>query len=370
MSGKRKRHSAEFKAKVARDALREQKTLNELAGKYGIHSTQVAAWKKQALEGLAVTFAPGHGRGAQSDEALRDRLYQQIGQLKVELDWLKKSLDYSIEARRAILDWEDAPLAVSRQCALLGLSRSTGYYTPAPANTQDLLLMRLMDEQYTATPFYGVRRLAWRLGELGHPVGLKRVRRLMRTMGLVAIYPKPRLSQPAPGHTIYPYLLRGLAVTRPNQVWCADITYVRLSRGFIYLAAVMDWFSRCVLAWRLSNTLDALFCVEALEESLGLAAPEIFNTDQGSQFTSALFTGRLREANVRISMDGRGRALDNVFIERLWRSVKYEEVYLRDYRDMADAHGHLTAYFHFYNHQRPHQALGYATPAAVHHANA
>jgi putative transposase len=254
-------------------------------------------------------------------------------------------------------------LSVERQCALLGLPRSTFYYVSVRDGTEDEMLMRLLDKKYTERPFFGVPRMTQWLQSLGWPVGRKRVRRLLRTMGLEAIYPKPRLSTPASDHRIYPYLLRGVAITRPNQVWCTDITYIRLARGFLYLTAIMDWFSRYVLSWRLSVTLDADFCVEALDEALGHhGRPEIFNSDQGSQFTSDAFTGVLLDADVRISMDGRGRVFDNIFIERLWRSVKYEEVYLHDYTGVPDAREHLGAYFRFYNQQRPHQALAYATP--------
>jgi len=261
-----------------------------------------------------------------------------------------------------MLDTNHPALSLTRQCALLGLPRSTAYYRPQEADPEDLLLMRLMDEQYLLTPFYGVRRFADWLGALGYAVGLKRVRRLMRTMGLEAIYPRPRLSNPAPEHRIYPYLLRGLAIVRPNQVWCADITYIRMPRGFAYLVAVMDWYSRYVLAWRLSNTLDAAFCLDAVADALDKGRPEIFNTDQGSQFTSSDFTNQLADAHVAISMDGRGRCFDNIFIERLWRSVKYEEVYLHDYADLHEAEGRFDWYFGFYNLERPHQGLQGSTP--------
>jgi putative transposase len=248
---------------------------------------------------------------------------------------------------------------------LLGLARGSWYYQPVGASAQDLQLMRLLDEQYTATPFYGVRRMTAWLRSHGYAVNPKRVRRLLRTMGLEAIYPKPRLSQPAEGHTIYPYLLRGVRVERVNQVWSADITYVRLAAGFVYLVAVIDWFSRYVLSWVVSITMDVPFCVEVLEQALRHGQPEMFNTDQGAQFTSQAFTARLKAGGVRISMDGRGRALDNVFVERLWRSVKYEDVYVRDYQSVWDARQHLARYFGFYNEERLHQALGYRTPAAV-----
>lgn len=252
-----------------------------------------------------------------------------------------------------------------RQCELVGLARSSYYYQPAGESAENLALLRWLDEQYTRTPFYGVRRMTAVLREQGHRVNPKRVRRLLRTLGLEALYPRPRTSVPTPGHRVYPYLLRGLPIERPNQVWSTDITYIRLRGGFVYLVAVLDWFSRYVLAWELSNSLDVGFCVAALEAALARGCPEIFNTDQGAQFTSPAFTGRLAAAGVRISMDGRGRALDNVFVERLWRTVKYEEVYLQDYETLRDAQRGLGRYFRFYNEERPHQALGYRAPVAV-----
>jgi len=265
-----------------------------------------------------------------------------------------------------MIDPHHPTITVGRQCQLLDLARSSLYYRPRGPSEEDLALMRLIDEHYTATPFYGSRRMAAVLARAGHPVGRRRVRRLMRLMGLAAIYPKPRLSLPGKDAERYPYLLRGVQITRPDQVWSADITYIRLRRGFIYLVAVIDWFSRRVLAWRVSLTLEADFCLEALEEALASrGAPEIFNSDQGSQFTSAAFTERLKQAGVRISRDGKGRALDNIFVERLWRSVKYEEVYLKDYAGVGQAVRSLGLYFDFYNHRRVHQALDYQTPAEV-----
>lgn len=227
--------------------------------------------------------------------------------------------------------------------------------------------MRLIDEQYLATPYFGSRRMTKHLVRAGHPVNRKRVQRLMRLMGLEGLFPGRKTTIPAAGHKVYPYLLRGLTIDRANQVWCSDITYVPLRCGFLYLVAVMDWFSRHVLAWRLSNTLDAMFCVEAVEAALAHGRPTIFNTDQGAQFTSEAFTSVLLHNCVAISMDGRGRAMDNVFIERLWRSVKYEEIYLKDYATAADVEEGLTSWFEFYTHRRPHQALGYRTPYEVFH---
>lgn len=257
-------------------------------------------------------------------------------------------------------------MSIRRQCELLGISRSVLYYTPRGPNGSDLVAMRLIDEQYTRTPFYGVERMTAWLQRTGIVIGHNRVRRLMRLMGLEAIYPKPRLSLPGDDNSRkYPYLLRGLKIERPNQVWATDITYVRLWQGFVYLVAIMDWYSRYVLSWVLSTTLDVDFCLEALREALAIARPEIFNTDQGSQFTSGAFTGVLEDAGVAISMDGKGRVFDNIFVERLWRTVKYEEIYLKDYQDVDESRRGIGVYFRFYNQERLHQALGYWTPAEV-----
>jgi len=256
-------------------------------------------------------------------------------------------------------------IGIARQCELVGLPRSTYYYVSQGESAENVQLMRLLDEQYTQRPYYGVRRMTAWLRSQGYEVNRKRVARLLQTMGLETIYPKPHLSQSHPDHRIYPYLLRGVPITRINQVWSTDITYIRLHGGFIYLVAVMDWFSRYVLSWAVSITMDVGFCLEALDQALEVAQPEIFNTDQGAQFTSIAFTGRLEAAAIRISMDGRGRALDNVFVERLWRTVKYEEVYLKDYQTPRQATQELAKFFVQYNGQRLHQSLNYQTPAAV-----
>jgi putative transposase len=248
---------------------------------------------------------------------------------------------------------------------LLGLSRSALYYRPAGETAGNLALMASIDRQYTARPFYGSRRVTAWLRRAGHAVNRKRVRRLMGVMGLEAIHPRPKRRGDGRGHRVFPYLLRGVAVERADQVWSADITYVPLAGGFMYLAATIDWYSRLVIAWRLSNTLDGAFCGEMLDEALGRGKPEVFNTDQGVQFTAAAWTGRLESAKVAVSMDGRGRCLDNVFVERLWRSVKYEDVYLRGYESVPELAKGLAAYFAFYNGERLHQSLGYKTPAEV-----
>lgn len=253
-------------------------------------------------------------------------------------------------------------IPISRQCELLDLGRFSYYFRPSGEDESNLRLMRLIDEQFTRTPFYGVRRMTAWLQRNGQGVNRKRVRRLMRLMGLMAIYPKPRLSVAGPDHKVYPYLLKGVKVSRPDQAWCADITYIRLAHGFAYLVVILDWHSRYVLSWELSTTLDKGFCLEALRRALHYSRPEIFNTDQGAQFTSEEFTGLLESTEIKISMDGRGRVYDNIFVERLWRSVKYEEVYLHDYQTVPEARAGLGAYFRFYNEERLHETLGYRTP--------
>jgi putative transposase len=272
----------------------------------------------------------------------------------------------SLPDRRARLDRDHRVLSIRRQCGLLGLARSGVYRTPAPPDDGDVTLMRRIDELFTAWPFLGSRRMAQMLRADGHAVNRKRVQRLMRQMGIAALGPKPRTSKPAPGHKIFPYLLRGVTIDRPNQVWAADITYIPIGRGFLYLVVIMDWASRAVVSWRLSNTMDVSFCVSALEEALArFGKPEIFNTDQGSQFTSVAFTGTLERAGILISMDGRGRWMDNVFIERLWRSLKHEDVYLKGYADGREARAGISEWIRFYNNTRPHQALDHRTPMAV-----
>jgi putative transposase len=264
-----------------------------------------------------------------------------------------------------LVDTSGGALSVRRQCELLAVSRSDFYYQPVPETEENLLLMRAMDEQYTRTPCYGVLRMTAVLRLLGHAVNPKRVRRLLRKMGLEAVYQKPNLSRPHPGHKVYPYLLRGLSIERCDQVWSSDITYIRLASGFVYLMAVIDWHSRYVLGWSLSTSLDADFCIETLERLTARRCCEIFNSDQGSQFTSPRFIQPLLARGIKISMDGRGRALDNIFVERLWRTVKYEYVYLQEIATVQDARDGFKSFFNFYNHERLHQSLGYKTPAQV-----
>ena len=271
----------------------------------------------------------------------------------------------SLEQRRLWIQPKHRRLSVARQCELLGLPRASYYYQPTPESDLNRRCRNLLDEEYTRHPFYGVPKMTFWLQELGYPVGARRVRRLLRELGLMAVYPKPHLSLNPLEHKRFPYLLRDLVIDRPNQVWSTDITYIRLRTGFVYLVAILDWYSRLVLTWELSISLDLEFCLAALERALVGRQPEIFNTDQGVQFTSSRFQAPLLAAQVRLSMDGRGRVFDNIFVERLWRSVKYEEVYPKDYSDVAAARHGLGEYFLFYNTQRYHQALKYRTPQSV-----
>jgi len=277
---------------------------------------------------------------------------------------LKKNLDLSHKEKLQLIDKTNSETSISHQADLLGISRSSIYYEPV-VDEYDLLLKRILDEQYTQMPFYGSRRMTALLKRSGHAVNRKHIQRLMREMGIEAIYPKPDLSKPHPGHTIYPYLLKGVGIDRKDQVWASDITYIPLARGFMYLVAIIDWWSRYVLAWQLSTSMEASFCVNALEMALKGGTPDIFNTDQGSQFTSEAFTGTLKNSGIAISMDGRGRCMDNIFTERLWRTVKYENVYLMHYETVPDGVKGINAYFDFYNNERLHQSLGYKTPAEV-----
>ena len=285
----------------------------------------------------------------------------------MSLTGLKKNLHLTIEQKRKAVEPRHSKITTCRQCELLGLNRGSFYYRRCGETQYNEQLMRLLDEQYIETPFYGIDKMTEWLRRQGHRVNPKRVRRLMRQMGLEAVYPRRKrgLSIPDKQHKIYPYLLRGVQIIRPDQVWSTDITYIRMYRGWLYLVTVMDWFSRYVLSWEISTTLESEFCVSALKEALSLGKPDVFNTDQGSQFTSIDFTEVLLEAGVQISMDGKGRVFDNIFIERLWRTVKVEEVYLHDYQTVTEARYNLGRYFELYNNRRLHQALGYRTPAEV-----
>jgi putative transposase len=332
MTTTRKRYSAKFKARVALEAICGEKPLNQLGSQFQVHPVQIAHWRKAALGQLQESFVDGRTRKAGDDEFDCEALQEQIGRLKLELEWVKKKLVCSDEDRRSWVEPEHPAISILRQCALLGVSRASLCYDLVEESRENLGLLKLIDEQYTQTPFYGSSRMTPWLQSEGYGVNRKRVARQMRVMGIEAVYAKPKLSPPGEGHKIYPYLLKRLKIERRDQVWCTDITDIPMAQGFVYLVAVMDWFSQFVLSCALSLTMELEFCLEALWGALRKSRPEIFNSDQGSQFTRERFLGELERRNIAIRMDGRGRCLGNIFIERLWRSLKYEELYLKDYQ--------------------------------------
>jgi len=327
----RRTSDAGLKAKVALEAIKGEKAVTEISSKYGIHPNQVGKWKKEALERLPELFNGKIKKRERAADELQAELYQQIGQLKVELDWLKKISVAGVEEKRLLIDKHNLKIPLIRQCNLLDLARSTCYYQSCRDDSYNELIMRLIDEEYTRHPFRGREQMTDWLRSIGYPVNHKRVGRLMQKMGIQAIYPKRKTSIPNKGHKVFPYLSGGMRIEYPNQVWATDITYIRMHPGWVYLVAIMDWYSRYVIGWEISNTMDVHFCLGALGAALARHKPNIFNSDQASQFTSRDFTEMLEAAGVGISMDGRGRVYDNIFIERLCGTVKYEEVYLHDY---------------------------------------
>ncbi|HET6842938.1 MAG TPA: IS3 family transposase [Candidatus Angelobacter sp.] len=364
MGIKRKQHSAEFKARVAMAALSGEKTLAELSAEFGVHPTMISDWKQELVKRAGELFARGNRAPAVGDaQKVIDDLHRKIGQLQVERDFLGRAARHLPIAERRAMIAPEAGLSISRQCTLLGIARSSFYYRPRPESAEELELLKRLDRIFTDCPVYGSRRLQVALLREGISMGRRRVRRLMRKLGLWAVRPKRNTSKRHPGHKVYPYLLRDKTIDRANQVWAADITYIPMRQGFLYLVAIIDWATRRVLSWRLSNTLTAGFCVEALSEALArFGKPGIFNTDQGAQFTSDEFTKMLTDHGIAISMDGRGRCHDNIFVERLWWTVKHEWVYLRPAANGIEQKRSLGEFFDWYNLRRPHQALGWRTP--------
>ena len=367
MTETRRKIDAALKAKIALEALREQVTVTDLATPSGSSEPDLRVEEAAVGQrGARVQFEGRRGRGSSVGARDREASRQDRPADDRERFFRQEVRQMSASDRPAKLDREHADLSMRRQCAMLGVARSGVYRKPRPANDNDLEARRRIDALFTARPFFGARRIARTLSEEGFPIDRKRVRRLMRLMGIEALGRSRERPSPLRTQDDRSYLLRDPAIERPNRSWAADITYIPIGRGFLFLVAVIDWASRAVLSWRLSNTMDASFCVAALEEALaGYGEPDIFNTDQGSQFTSAAFTGVLIEAGVRISMDGRGRWMDNVFIERVWRSLKYEDVYLKGYADGREAKAGISDRIIFYNERRLHQALGYRVPMAV-----
>ena len=372
MSNKRKQYNPQFKAKVALDAVRGEKTVAELSSQYSLHSTMINNWKKHLLEEASTLFESGRKKAAEegSQDTQIAELYRQIGQLKVERDFFREAVGTTrLESRKALVV-TDHELSIKHQCELLSISHSSYYYQPKSDSEEELILLRLLDEQYLKTPTYGSRKMTMFLRELGYVVSRKRVQRLMRKLGIEAIYPKPRLSLRNLEHQVYPYLLRNLSIETANQVWCTDITYLPVLKGHFYLVAIMDWYSRKVLSWRISNTLDVHFCIDALQEAFdNFGKPDIFNSDQGSQFTSNAFTQLLKDREIQISMDGRGRYLDNIFIERLWRSFKYELIYVKVFENGKHLQQETKNWFRWYNTERFHQGLDYQKPDQVYAKN-
>ncbi|WP_271527488.1 IS3-like element ISBj3 family transposase, partial [Bradyrhizobium sp. CCBAU 25338] len=338
-------------------------TLAQLAEHFDVHPNQITQWKSQLQKAAAEVFGPGGGNRTSESAVDVKTLHAKIGELTLENGFFRRRAQQSRHAERKAMIDREHDLPITKQAEVLKISRGSIYYLPRPVSPADLAIMQRLDRLHLEFPFAGSRMLRDLLAAEGCKIGRRHVKTLMRRMGIEALYRRPRTTKPEPGHKIYPYLLRGMEITRPNQVWAMDITYIPMARGFVYLAVVLDWFSRRVLSWRVSITMEAAFCVETLEDALARhGKPDIFNTDQGSQFTGAAFTGMLASHGIAISMDGRGAWRDNVFVERLWRSIKYEEVYLRAYDTVSDARASIGRYLAFYNGRRPHSSLDGGTP--------
>ncbi len=366
----KKRYTAACKAKLVLELLKEEKTLSQLASEHQVHPNQLRQWRDLVLREMASLF----DRKSQTADLVAahqqevEELYAEIGKLTTQLNWLKKNLVSSRPRaeRVALVEWRESDFAIKTQAELLGLNRTGLYYQPVAPSAEEVALKHRIDELYTASPFYGSRRITACLKREGQLVNRKQVQRHRREMGIEGIAAKPNLSRALPGQQVFPYLLKGLAINKPNQVWGIDSTYIRLLAGWLYLVAIIDWYSRYVVSWELDDSLEVDFVLLAVERAFSQAKPEIFNSDQGSQFTSQAYIGLVEGAGVRISMDSKGRAFDNIFTERLWRTVKYEDVYIKGYTTPRETRVGLGSYLGFYNDQRVHQALAYRTPAEVH----
>uniref|UniRef100_UPI0031F63A0E IS3 family transposase n=1 Tax=Thermacetogenium phaeum TaxID=85874 RepID=UPI0031F63A0E len=358
----RKQYSPEFKSKIVLEILKEEKTLSQLSSEYGVHTTQLKNWKKEALENLPQLFDKRNIEAMKKDyEKQIQDLYAEIGRLTTQLSWLKKNLASTMtrEQRIALVEWDNPEIPIATQARLLSLNRTSLYYKPVGPSPEEIAIKHRIDEIYTEHPYYGSRRITAQLRREGFEVNRKAVQRHMREMGITGIHPGPNLSRRSQQHKVYPYLLRNLEITHPDQVWGIDITYIRLQKGWMYLVAIMDWYSRYVVGWEMDLTLEISFVLDAVERSLARSRPEIMNSDQGSQFTSPQYIELLKNAGIQI------RATDNIFIERLWRSLKYEEVYLNEYTSPREARQRIARYLDFYNYRRPHQSLNYQTPAEL-----
>ncbi|UOF91021.1 IS3 family transposase [Fodinisporobacter ferrooxydans] len=366
----RKHYSASFKAEVVLELLKEEKTIAQISSEYGVHVTMLHRWKNTAVENMSSLFEDEGKKNAtlkKEHEKETSELYAKIGRLTTEVEWLKKNLasNRTRDDRVAMVDHDSEKLSISRQAELLSLNRSSLYYNPVSVSDEEIRLRRRIDEIYTDRPVSGSRYITAILRREGWAINRKRVVRCMREMGIAGVSPSPNLSKRNLAHKIYPYLLRGVKASHPNHVWSIDITYIRLKRGWMYLVAVIDLYSRYIVSWELDQTLEIDFVLKATQTALGHAKPEIWNSDQGSHFTSPQYTDILKQASVRISMDGKNRAVDNIFIERFWRTLKYQEVYTKEYATPREARESIRKFVYKYNHERPHQSLNYHTPAGI-----
>ncbi|TRM11447.1 IS3 family transposase [Lentibacillus cibarius] len=368
---KRKSYTPEFKSQIVLEILKEEKSMSQIASENEVHVNQLHKWKTHFLQEMPQVFEKQNKdkEKIKADyEKQLDNLYSEVGKLTTQLSWLKKNLASTTtrQERMEMVDWADSELSISDQAKLLGINRSSLYYKPVQPSQEEVNLKNRIDKIYTKYPYFGSRKITQMLKSEGTNINRKRVQRHMHEMGIQAVHPGPNLSKRNLQHRIYPYLLRGRSITYPNQVWSIDITYIRLQSSWMYLTAIIDWFSRCIISWELDQTLEMDFVLEAVQRAFAIGTPDIFNSDQGSHFTSSSYINLLKEhPSIQISMDSKGRALDNIRIERFWRNLKYEEVYLKDYATPRDARNNIREYMKTYNHERPHQSLNYKTPESV-----